>query len=54
MDGDDIAMFNTEVVSNDSIDTSATVVKIIIGQDDEDSISSLLALDQNGVATEEL
>lgn len=54
MHGDDIAMFDTEIVSHNTVDTNTPVIKIIICQNDQDRILPLLALDQDCVATEEL
>jgi hypothetical protein len=54
VDSDHIAVFDTEIVSHNTVDTRATVIQVIIGQDDQDGISSLLAFDEDCVATEEL
>lgn len=51
---DDVAVLNTEVVSHNTVDASASVIKIIICQNDQDRILPLLALDQDCVTTEEL
>lgn len=53
VDGDDIAMLDTEIVADDAIYPSAAVVEIVICKDDEDCVFPLLALDQDCVATEE-
>jgi len=47
-------MLDTKVVANNTVDASATIVELIIGEDDKDGILALLSLDQDGVATEEL
>ena len=54
MDGDDIAMLDSQIVSNDSVDARAAIIKIIIGQDDQDGILALFTLDQDCVTSEEL
>ena len=54
VDSDHIAVFDTEIVSHNTVDTRATVIQVIIGHDDQDGISSLLAFDEDCVATEEL
>lgn len=54
MNGHDIAVLNSEVVANDTVHSGTAVIKIIVGQDDEDSIFSLLALNEDSVASEEL
>ncbi len=52
VDCDDISMLDSEVVSNDSVDTSASVIQIIVGQDDQDSVFPLLSLDKYCVSSE--
>jgi hypothetical protein len=47
-------MLDAEVVANDTVDASTAVIQIVVGQDDEDGVSSHLALDEDCVATEEL
>lgn len=54
VDHDDIAMLHLEVMSNDTIDAGATIVEVIVGQHDQHGVSAHLALDEDGVATEEL
>lgn len=54
MDGDDITVLDTQVVAHDTIQTAAAIVELIIAKDDENSVLSLLAADEDGVATEEL
>lgn len=54
VDGDDIAVLDPEVVTNDTVETSAAVIEIIVSEDDQDGVLSLLAANQYGVAAEEL
>ena len=54
MDRDDVAMLNAEVVAHHPVDAGATIVQVIVVQNNQDSILPLLALDQHGVTTEEL
>jgi len=54
VDSDNVTVFHTEVVANDSVDACASIVEVVVGQNDQDSILSLLALDENSVTTEEL
>lgn len=54
MNGHDVAVLNSEVVANDTVHSGTAVIKIIVGQDDEDSIFSLLALNEDSVASKEL
>ena len=46
-------MLNTKVVSNDAVHSCAAVVQVIFRQYDQNSIFSLLALDEDCVAAEE-
>lgn len=54
MNVDDIAVLDSEVVANDTVHPSTPIVKVIIGQNDQHCILSLLALDENRVASEKL
>ena len=45
---------DAEVLSDDLVHTDVGVVAGLVGQDDADGITALLALDEDGVATEEL
>lgn len=54
VDGDDIAVLHAEVVANNTVEAGASVVEIVVSQDDEYGVLSLLALHQDSVATEEL
>lgn len=45
VDGDHVAVLDAEVVANDAVNSSATVVEAFIGQDDENGVLSLLAAD---------
>jgi hypothetical protein len=51
---DDIAMLDTQVMSHNTIHSSASIVKIVIGQNDQDSILPLLALHEHCVSSEQL
>jgi len=54
VDGDDVSMFDAQVMSHDTVDTSASIIEIVIREHDQDGVSPLLALDQNRIAPEEL
>ena len=54
MDGNHVTVLDSQVVTNNSVDASATVIELLISEDDEDGVLSLLASNQDGVATEEL
>jgi hypothetical protein len=45
---------NAQVVSHGSVDSGATIVKLVVGKNDQDGVLSLLALHEHGVTTEEL
>jgi hypothetical protein len=54
VDSDDIAVLDTEVMSNYTVHTCTTIIQFIISKNDENSILALLALHKHGIATEEL
>lgn len=54
VDGDHITMLDSEVVANNSVDASAAVIELIVGENNENGILSLLASNQDGVTSEEL
>lgn len=54
MNRDDIAVLDTEVVSDHAIYAGGAIIKIIVSQNDENSVLSLLSLDQDCVTSEEL
>lgn len=54
MDGNHVTVLDSQVVTNNSVDASATVIELLVSEDDEDGVLSLLASNQDGVAAEEL
>lgn len=54
VNGDNVAVLDAKVVTDDTVDASLTIFEIVIGENNQDSVLALLSLDQNGVATEEL
>ncbi len=54
MDRDDIAVLDAEVVANNAVQASATIIKIIVGKNDKNCVLSLLAPNENCVAAEKL
>lgn len=54
MDGDDVAVLDSQVVANNSIDASRSVIEIVIREHDQHSVLALLSLDKHGVSSEEL
>lgn len=54
MNGDDIAVLDTEVVANNTVEAGAAIIEIVVGEDNQDGVLSLLSADENGITTEEL
>lgn len=54
VDGDHITVLDSQVVANDSVDASATIIEFLVSKNDEDGVLSLLASNQNGIASEKL
>ena len=54
VDCNHVAMLDSQVMTNDSVDSSAAIIELLIGKDDQDGVLSLLTSHQDGVATEEL
>jgi hypothetical protein len=54
VNSDNIAMLHPQVVAHDSVYPRRAIVEIVIGKDDQDRILALLALDEDGVAAEQL
>lgn len=47
-------MLDAEVVADNSVNASAALIELLISEDDEDGVLSLLASDEDGITTEEL
>ena len=43
VDGDHVTMLYPKVVADDSVDASTAVIKLIVGQDNKDSVLALLS-----------
>lgn len=54
MDGDDVAMLDTQVVAHNAIQAAAAVIEIIITEHDQNSIFSLFAANEDSITTEQL
>jgi hypothetical protein len=54
VDRNDVAMLDTEIVANNTVDAGASVIKIIVCKHDQDGVPSLLALDKDCVSPKEL
>lgn len=54
VDGDHVTVLDAEVVADDTVDASTAVIELLVGEDDEHRILSLLASDEDGIASEKL
>ena len=54
VDRDDVAVLDTKIVADNTVQPSAAIIEIIVGQHDEHGVLSLLAPNQDCVAAEEL
>lgn len=52
MDGDDIAVLDSEIVAGNSVDAGTAVIEFFILHDDKDGVLSLLASNEDRVASE--
>lgn len=53
-DGNHVTVLDSEVVTDNTVDSSASLIQIIVGKDDQDRLLSLLASYKDGVTAEEL
>jgi hypothetical protein len=54
VDSDNITVLDAEIVSNNSVHAGRTIVKIIVGENNQNGVLALLTLDQDCVSSEEL
>lgn len=54
VNGNHVAMLDAEVMANDTVDASTTIVELFIGKNDEDCILPLLSTNKDGIAAEKL
>lgn len=54
IDSDNIAMLNTQVVANDSVNPGTAIIEFIVRKNDQDRVLPLLASNDNSIAPEEL
>lgn len=54
VDGDDIAVLDAQVVPHNTVQAAAAVIEVIITKNNQDGVLSLLASDEDGIATEQL
>jgi hypothetical protein len=52
VNGNNVAVLDTKVVADNTVDAGLTIFKIVVCENDQDGILALLSLDQNSVATE--
>jgi hypothetical protein len=45
MHSDDVAMLDAKVVADNSVHAGTSIIKVVIGQNDQDSVLPLLAFD---------
>ena len=51
---DDISVLHSEVMTDNTVHSSTPIVKIIIGQHNENCVLSLFSLHKDGIAAEQL
>ena len=51
--GNHVAVLHSQVVTDNTVDSGATLIQLLVGENDEHSLLSLLASYEDGVATEE-
>lgn len=54
VDGDNVTVLHTQVVSDHPVQTTAAVIEVVITKDNKYGVLSLLAPDEDSVATEQL
>lgn len=54
VDGDDITVLDSQVVAHNTVQTAAAVIEVIVTEDDQNSVLSLLSANENCITTEEL
>lgn len=53
-DGDHVTVLDSEIVADNTVDSGASLIQLLVGKDDQDSLLSLLASYKDGVTAEEL
>ena len=51
MNSDDIAVFDAQIVADDTVYARATIIQIVVVKHDQNGVFSLLALDQYSITT---
>ena len=50
----DITMLHSEIVANNAVDASTSVIEIVVGENNENGIFPLLAFDKDSITSKEL
>jgi hypothetical protein len=53
MDGDNVSKSNTDICADNTVDSGHSIIKLVVGKDNEDSVFSLFTLDEDGIASAE-
>lgn len=54
VDSDHVSMLDSEVMADNSVDSSTAIIELLVGKDNQNGIFSLLSSYQDGITTEEL
>lgn len=54
MNGDHVTVLDSQVVADNSVDSGLAVLEIVVGENDQGGVLSLLAADEDRVAPKEL
>ena len=54
VNSDDVSVLDPQVVSDNTVDASRAIIKVVVGENNQYSVLALLSLDQDGVPSEEL
>lgn len=54
MNGNDVTVLDTQVVSHYTVQTTAAIIELIVTEDNKHGVLSLFASNQDGIATEKL
>lgn len=49
-----VTMLDSQVVANDTVDTGAAIVELVVSKDNQDGVLSLLSSHEDSITTEEL
>ena len=54
MDSDHVTVLDSQVVADNSVDSGLAILEIVVGEDDQGGVLSLLAANKDSIAPEEL